>query len=153
MNQVEAKVIWKGSMRFAGANGQNGETIIDGNREVGPTPLELLLQALVSCASTDVVNILQKMQQPLERFEISASGERHSPEPRYLVGVRVRFDLWGQGLDPAKVERSIGLSLSKYCSVYHSLRPDINFEVLYRIRDHEEAAGEYRPLLLEATSA
>jgi uncharacterized OsmC-like protein len=42
----------------------------------------------------------------------------------------------GKGITPAKVERAISLSREKYCSVYHSIRKDIEVNVRYKIAEH-----------------
>jgi len=41
----------------------------------------------------------------------------------------------GKGITPAKIDRAIDLSLSKYCSVYHSLRKDLAVNVNYEIAE------------------
>ena len=44
----------------------------------------------------------------------------------------------GRNLDARRVERAIALSRQTYCSVYNSLRPDLELTVRYVL---EEAAG------------
>jgi putative redox protein len=107
----------------------------------------LLLEAVGTCASVDVVLILDKMRTPVARLEVSLEGTRHSPEPRYYSSVRARFDVWGEGLSADKVERAIYLSFARYCSVYHSLRPDLQLHAQYRVHaTGAEAAGDYLPV-------
>jgi uncharacterized OsmC-like protein len=78
---------------------------------------------------------------------VNLEGDRHSPEPRFLIAARVRFDLWGDGLNSDKVTRAIGLAFAKHCSVYHSLRPDPELQPEFRIhKTGEDATGEYRPV-------
>lgn len=152
MSELTTNLEWtKDGMKFVGRNSSGIETMIDGDRQTGASPIELVLEALGSCPATDVVSILEKMREPLERLEINLEADRHSPEPRYLTAVRVRFDLWANGLDSDKVKRSIGLSFAKYCSVYHSLRPDLKLQPEFRIHDSAaESAGEYEPVELSA---
>ena len=45
--------------------------------------------------------------------------------PRRYTALRLRFRVRGEALAEAKVRRAIDLSLEKYCSVMHSLAPDI----------------------------
>lgn len=152
MSELATSLKWtKGSMKFIGRNAGGIKTIIDGDRQDGASPIELVLEALGSCPATDVVSIMEKMREPLTRLEIGLEADRHSPEPRYLTAVRVRFDAWGKGLNPEKVNRAIGLSFARYCSVFHTLRPDLKLKVEFRLHDADsEAAGEYELVELAA---
>ena len=83
--------------------------------------------------SADIVHILTKAHQPLRGLEGRFSGVRASAEPRRLTRIHLHFLV--QGAVPAdSVERAIALSRETYCSVWHSLRLDIelltSFELL-----------------------
>lgn len=146
MSDVTARLIWQqAGLKFTGLNSGGLETAIDGDRQAGASPMDLLLEALAGCTAIDVVMILQKMREPLERLEVNLAGDRHSPEPRYYTAVRARFDLWGDGLNTEKVERAIKLSFEKYCSVFHSLRTDLKLVAEYRLNAASaDAEGDYR---------
>jgi putative redox protein len=145
MSDVSVKLNWDGEMRFTGVNAAGHETLIDGNKRAAASPVEVLLEALGACTGIDVVLILEKMRTPAERLEIALAGNRQQTEPRYYTEVRLRFDLWGDGINPDKLARAISLSLEKYCSVYHSLRPDLKTIAEFRIHaPGTEAAGEYQ---------
>jgi putative redox protein len=154
MSDVIVKLNWTGGLRFTAINAGGHETAIDSDRVQAPSPVELLLEALGSCAAIDVITIMEKVRTPLESLEIHLDGDRHSPAPRYFTNVRMRFDAWGVGVNPAKLERAINLSVVKYCSVYHSLRPDIRFRAEFRIQaPGVDAAGDYQNVeLSEPTS-
>jgi len=144
MSDVNVKLTWSGGLKFAGINAGGIETAIDGDKASGASPVEILLEALGACAAIDVVVILDKQKTPAQRLEITLEGERHRAEPRYFTDVRLRFDLWGEGIKPDKLERAINLSIGKYCSVYHSLRRDLAVRPEYRIHaPNAEATGEY----------
>jgi putative redox protein len=150
MSDLTAKLVWQSDLKFTGTNVGGAETAIDGDRQTGASPMDLLLEAIGACSAVDVVIILERMRQPLARLEVSLEGDRHAPEPRYFTAVRVRFDLWGEGLKADKVVRAINLSFTKYCSVYHSLRPDLKLRPEYRIhRSGTTAGGEYQLVGLE----
>jgi putative redox protein len=87
--------------------------------------MQMLLLAAAGCAGADVVSILAKMRAGLEALTVDVQGVRRDEEPRRYVEIRFRFALRGNGLDLAKAERAVTLSLEKYCSVIHSLAPDI----------------------------
>jgi putative redox protein len=65
------------------------------------------------------------MRVALRRFVLDVTGTRRDEEPRRYIAIRFHFALAGDDLDRAKAERAVRLSLEKYCSVIHSLAPDI----------------------------
>ena len=69
--------------------------------------------------------ILQKMRVELRQLRIDVTGVRREQEPRRYTAIHFDYHLGGKGLDHAKATRAIDLSLEKYCSVIHSLAPDI----------------------------
>jgi putative redox protein len=84
-----------------------------------------LLMAAAACTGSDVVLVLQKMREKLKELRIDVAGVRREQEPRRYLSIHLDYWVSGEGLDPAKVRRAIDLSLEKYCSVIHSLAPDI----------------------------
>jgi putative redox protein len=98
---------------------------IDGDGKSGPSPMITLLFAAGSCSASDVVSMLEKMRIPLAQVSIEVRGTRREEEPRRYVAVHYRFTISGEGVEQAKAERAVTLSLEKYCSVVHSLAPDI----------------------------
>jgi putative redox protein len=150
MSEVSVKLNWDGEMRFTAVNAAGHETSIDGNKGAAASPVEILLEALGACTGIDVVLILEKMRTPAERLEIALAGDRRQTEPRYYTEVRLRFDVWGDGINPDRLARAISLSIAKYCSVYHSLRTDLKTVAEFRLHaPGAEAAGEYQIVELE----
>jgi putative redox protein len=120
-----ASLNWEQGLRFSGG-GSDGPTItIDGDNTVGPGPMLSLLLAAAACSGSDVVLILEKMRVRLDAFTIEMEGTRQEENPRRYVAIHFDYRLRGEGLDPAKARRAIDLSLERYCSVIHSLAPDI----------------------------
>jgi putative redox protein len=145
MSDLTVKLSWNSGLKFTCVNAGGVETAIDGDGQSGASPVELLLEALGACASVDVVSILGKMRTPAAKLEVTMEADRHSPEPRYLTGARMLFDVWGDGINPDKLVRAINLSISKYCSVYHSLRDDLILQPHFRIHaTGAEASGDYQ---------
>lgn len=98
--------------------------MLDGQKQVGLSPMESLLASLCACMAIDVVNILKKMRVDFSTLSVSASGEQNPEPPRYYRRISIRFLLTGE-VDPARVEHAIQLSSQTYCSVFHTLRNDI----------------------------
>jgi putative redox protein len=98
---------------------------LDGDGKSGPSPMITLLFAAGACSASDVVSILEKMRARLAQVSVEVSGQRREEEPRRYVAVHYRYRISGDGVDQAQAERAVALSLEKYCSVVHSLAPDI----------------------------
>ena len=151
MADVTTTVIWNGELSFTGTNAKGHQTMFDGKTQAAASPVEILLEALGACMAVDVVVVLEKSRTPATRIEVTLEGDRHSPEPRYFTAMRPRFDVWGDGIKPNAVARSLRLSLTKYCSVFHSLRSDLVLQASYRVHaTGTEAAGEYLDLDVSA---
>lgn len=122
------RLTWSGAgLRFSGAGTDPASppVLVDGDGETGPGPMQVLLIAAAGCTGSDVALILAKMRVTLKRLDVDVTGTRRDEEPRRYIAIHFRFALDGDGLDRAKADRAVQLSLEKYCSVVHSLAPDI----------------------------
>lgn len=124
---VVADLAWTGDLRFSGTSGKTGITI-DGDSTAGPSPVQTLVFALAGCMAADIVYILTKGRHPLKGLKAHIVGERAQQDPHRLVKVDLRFDVTG-AVPKEAVDRAASLSHEKYCSVWHSLNPDIEFHV------------------------
>jgi putative redox protein len=84
-----------------------------------------LLLAAAACTGSDVVVILQKMRVPFNQLRIEIAGVRREAEPHRYISLHLDYRIIGPAVDESKVRRAVDLSLEKYCSVIHSLAPDI----------------------------
>lgn len=82
--------------------------------------------------AADVVDVLTKSRLPLRELRAKLVGERRPEPPRRLLAVKLHFVVGGD-VPPDRVERAIALSREKYCSVWHSLRQDIDFQTSFEI--------------------
>ena len=127
-NHVVAK--WLGEHRFdAGRPGGVTHRIDAGTKE-GPSPVDTLLNALATCTSVDVVDILAKRRTPVESLSIEVIGSRvDAPQPpRPLTHARLVYRIRGAGIDRVHAERAVELAVTKYCSVRDSLDPAVAVE-------------------------
>jgi len=116
---------WEGGLRFRGGAPGGAVALVDADNAEAPGPMLQLLMALGGCSGADVVSILEKMRAGLERLTIEVSGVRREEHPKRYTAIHYVFRASGAGLDAAKVQRAIDLSLQKYCSVLHSLDPGL----------------------------
>lgn len=135
---VKATLAWSRDLVFAGTTPRGYEIEFDADAQWGCKPTEALLLSLAGCMAIDIVSILNKMRVVLTAFRVDVTGQRNPEPPQYFRSVAMTLHIAGQNLDARRVERAIALSRQTYCSVYNSLRPDLELTVRYVL---EEAAG------------
>lgn len=126
MADVAVALRWTGEgLRFDGGAEGRPWIRVDGSKETGPSPMQLLLLALAGCMGADIVDILGKMRVPLEALELRLEGDRAPEPPRRYLRIRILCETRGVSEeDEPKLRRAVALSEEKYCSVLHTLRPD-----------------------------
>lgn len=102
------------------------------------TPKELVLMALAGCTASDVIPILKKKRVPLRNLEIKVSGIERDEHPKIFTEIHVEYIFYGEGLNPADLERAIELSKTKYCSVSAILSASAKLTHSYRIESSEK---------------
>jgi putative redox protein len=123
--QKRAQLRWLRGLEFEGRTPEGATMTIDGDGRSAPGPMPALLVTAAACASTDVVSMMEKMRVKLASLTVDLTGTRREEEPRRYVAIELSYRLQGEGLDEAKARRAVELSIQKYCSVIHSLAPDI----------------------------
>jgi putative redox protein len=126
-----ATLRWSGGLRFE-AGSRTSSAVVDGDGEAGPSPVQFAAFGLVGCMAADVVAILQKGRHPLDTLTATMTGERAPEHPRRFVRIAIAFQLKGD-VPAAAVSRAIELSRTRYCSVWHSFRQDIEFTTTFTI--------------------
>jgi putative redox protein len=122
---VPIVVTWTGGIEFDASREGGPRIHIDGDANQAPSPVDTLLAALASCAASDVVSILEKQRTPPARLQVRVESTRVTSTPRRLASVTLHFTIAGKGIEQAKANRVVELSVNKYCSVRSSLAPDI----------------------------
>ena len=130
-NKRSVQLRWAGEgLVFRGGADSGPELTIDGDGSEGASPMQLLLLSLAGCMGVDVVLILQKSRVPLEALDVEVIGERAESEPRKFVSIELVYRVRGPGPEhESKLQRASDLSRDKYCSVLHSLHPEIDFAI------------------------
>lgn len=88
----------------------------------GVKPSDLLLMAAASCSMYDVITILNKQREPVEKLDIICTGDQLEEAPYSFVGLHLHYIATGN-IAPEKLARAIKLSEEKYCSVISTLKP------------------------------
>jgi putative redox protein len=131
----KARLTLQRDLYFVGTTQRGYEVEYDVRYEEGCSPTETFLLSIAGCISIDVVHILRKMRCEVIKYEVAAEGARNLTPPQYYKSVDLMIHLCGKGITPKKIDRAIELSLTKYCSVYHSLRKDMSVNIKYAIED------------------
>ena len=93
-----------------------------GGKNFGIRPMQMLLMGLGGCSGIDIVSILKKQRQTVEKFSMVIEGERETgKEPSLWQNVKIVFHLQGN-IDPDKARKACELSMEKYCSVAATLK-------------------------------
>jgi putative redox protein len=120
---------WNGHLEFVARTGRS-QMALDSAGLTGLSPVEALGAALGGCMATDLGHILTRGRHPFTALRARLVAERAATEPHRLLSVALHFTIEGS-VPAAAVERAIALSRDKYCSVWHSLRGDISFQVTF----------------------
>jgi putative redox protein len=148
---VKATATWVDGQQFVARSGSGHELVLDssvaaGGQNGGPSPMELILMGVLGCTGMDVISILQKKRQPVQRLKVFATGEQAKEYPRPFQKIHLEYVAYGD-VDPVALERSIQLSEEKYCSAIATLRGQVEFTRSYRVEpvvaegDPAEQAG------------
>ena len=100
--------------------------------DTGAQPAELLPMALAGCTAMDVISILRKKRQPVERYEVSVVGEQLSGHPAVFERIQVEHTVHGL-VEPEAAQRAIELSATRYCAVGATLSSGVT-QIRHRYR-------------------
>ena len=117
-------VHWVGQLGFEAGRAEGPKVRIDGDAQTGPSPFDLLLAAIATCAAVDVVTILEKQRTPVQALGVRVEATRVDSTPRRLASAILHFNIKAPGSTVEKATRAVELSVTKYCSVRSSLIAD-----------------------------
>ncbi|MEK6630655.1 MAG: OsmC family protein [Acidobacteriota bacterium] len=120
---------WDGGLKFV-ARERGHQWVLDGRSIAGPSPVIALAGSLAGCMSIDVVHILTKGRFKVNALTADLTALRAPDDPRRIVRVDLHLTL--DTAAPAdQIQRALDLSHAKYCSVWHSMRQDIEFHATF----------------------
>ena len=122
--KVELKRV-NDAVHFEASGSESVKVHIDGSEAIGGQglgvrPMELVLMALGSCSSFDLLSILKKQRQEVADVSVSVDGERKDAVPAVFTKIHMTFNITGN-VDAVKVEKAADLAVKKYCSVHDML--------------------------------
>lgn len=123
---------WQGGQRFSGTSDGGVSMTMDGKREAGPSPVQAVAFALAGCMGIDVVDVIEKGRHPVKSVTCDMGVYRDPGTPSKIVGFHLHFLVTGD-VPADRIARAIELSREKYCSVWHSLNPAIDFKTSFTV--------------------
>ena len=126
---TRVELVWNGDLEFA-ARLSKHTVVLDSDGAAGPSPVEMLAASLAGCMAIDLVHILQRGRHDLRSLRASLLADRATEAPRRFTAVTLHFAIEGSVPRDA-VARAVELSRTKYCSVWQSMRQDIDLQVTF----------------------
>lgn len=132
---MKASVHYAGDEFFIGTSPGGVSVAVDtkGDRRSAPSPMEMLLISVAACTAADVISILEKKRQQVDRYKVEVEGERAEEHPRKFLSFRVNHIVHGRSVSEKAVADAIKLSDEKYCSVAATVRPTAKITTGYEI--------------------
>src|ERR1044071_5698595 len=112
----EASVTWVENQTFNGRATSGHEIVVDGDKNCGNSPMELVLIGLCGCTAFDVASILRKKREPFTSLEVRAEAERAPQPPTVYTKIKLLYRVGGS-VSKKGMEDAVRLSKEKYCSV------------------------------------
>ena len=126
------------AFHFISAN-EDGLTVeTDGSPAIGGgnkamRPMQMVLSAMASCSSIDIVMILKKQRQILEDIKVSVEGKRATDQvPAVFTDIHIHFKLFGD-LKENKAAQAVRMSMEQYCSVSKMLEKTVNITYSHEV--------------------
>jgi putative redox protein len=122
---MSLSLVWQSGLHFK--SGPDGPSVALASSVPGvPSPMHALAYAVMGCMAMDVVHVLQKGRHDLRGLTVAFEGDRAAETPKRYTSMHLHFTVTGAVPEEA-VARAIQLSRDKYCSVFATLRPDLDF--------------------------
>jgi putative redox protein len=128
------KTVWTEKSQFKSDNPSGYEfTMFDKSQDngdvVGFAPKALMLSSLAGCSGLDVVSLLEKMRAEVANFKIEVTAELTDEHPKFYNKVKVDYHFTDSELQPAKIQKALNLSETKYCGFMEMLRQFADEEI------------------------
>lgn len=108
----------EGGMRFVATTGSGHVVPFDDrDTDTAPGPTEALVAALAACTGMDVVSIMLKKRQVVDRYEIHATADQRADYPQVFTRIDLVHELEGPEVDEDAVRRCVELSATIYCPI------------------------------------
>ena len=77
---------------------------------------------MAGCTAMDVASLLKKMRAEVDDFKIEVEANLTDEHPKYYDKVHVIYRFYGSNFKKDKIEKSVNLSVDRYCGVMEMFR-------------------------------
>jgi putative redox protein len=124
---MHATVSFDRNLPLVGLNEKGQRTFFDAtldpsNPAMYAAPMEIMLQSLGACSMMDVIAILGKMRKEVVTLDARIDAERAEEHPRVFTSIRVVYTLCSPDCSKEELDKAVGLSMEKYCSISAMMR-------------------------------
>jgi len=135
---MKARIKWAQDAMFIGESGSGHAVVMDGpeesgGRNLGVSPMEMLLLGMGGCTAFDVVHILKKSRQLVTDCVAELDATRAETDPKVFTKIHVHFVISGKDLNEKHIKRAVELSAEKYCSASIMLSKSVDITHDYEI--------------------
>ncbi|HDN96124.1 MAG TPA: OsmC family peroxiredoxin [Thermoplasmatales archaeon] len=127
---MKGKITYIKDLCFLGEIENHSIILDDGKNSL--SPMQALLLSLATCTAMDVVVILKKKRQNLEKLEIEIEGKRKDEYPKIFEEIKINYIFKGD-LEEKACKDAIELSIQKYCSIANMLKDKVKIEYAFKI--------------------
>ena len=125
---------WLGGMAFESDNPSGHTLKIDvdaenGGENSGHRPKALMLTSLAGCSGLDVASLMKKMKLEVRAFEIQTEANLTDEHPKFYDAVTISYHFFGQNLVEDKLQKTVVLSVERYCGVMEMFRQFAKLEI------------------------
>ena len=126
------RLVWQGGVSFEGEDSWGHHVTISGERDqAGAKASDLLPLSLAACLAYDVVVVLRKKRQDLQRLQVVVATEQEEASPQRFVRISLRFEVEGD-VAPAAARRSLEIA-EKHCPVLASIASTVMVETAIEV--------------------
>jgi putative redox protein len=124
---AKVEITWIGEHRYVAIDSSSHSVVLSPPNDIGMKPSEMLLVALASCSSYDVINILKKQRIGLHTLTVHVDAEQAPDPPWKYQRIHLHFKVSADSsLTQEKLDKAIELSMNQYCSVRATLDPAVD---------------------------
>jgi putative redox protein len=128
---VTLSLDWHGDMKFGSSADSPAITLHSSTPGVASPP-QALAYAIMACMAMDVVHVIKKGRHHIHSMTVKFKGERAHDAPKRFVWMTIDFHITADVTDKV-VARAIELSRTKYCSVWNTIRPDVDLKTSFTV--------------------
>ena len=105
---MKVRAEWQGGLKFFGYDERGHRSVFDSGPDsentAGPAPMQMFLEALITCAGMDIVYILRKRRKKIERFFVEVEAERADKHPKIFENIQVKYCAAGEGINEYEMD-------------------------------------------------